>query len=790
MTETRILLVDDHQAFLDSLAGSLEGLGVEIECAQSAGAALQLIDENDYAVVVTDLSMPGMGGVELLKTIKRQSPETEVIILTAYPDVESAMQAVKLGTHDYLVKGTAAAEEVRLSIARGLEKRAAEEALRESEERCRSLLERVPVGLYRTTAAGQIVEVNLALVEMLGYPDRESLAAVNPADLYVEPEERTHWQALMEREGVVRELETQLRRRDGTIIWVRDSARAVRDGEGRVLYYDGSLQDITEQKRAEEALRESSEERAGALLDVAKSIASLDESQIVEFVMTKAELVMDFDVSMVLMTEGDSASLTIEVMRPVGDLFLQEAQEKLLEGYQALSGRTVEARNLSRTVRGEVGSSIPGDHSVKSFASMPLMISSKIAGMFNVSSSREDAFGDEDLRFLSTMVHQAAVAIERARLYEETLSEKHRIEAIIEHMADGLMMLDRERRVVSLNPVAQRMLGIDAEEVLGKPITRERSPATLQALALNTAGGQAAYERTRIAEGEIVLDPPLNRTLKVYTSMVRDGAGLPLGEVKVLHDITREKELEEAKDNFLSTVSHELRSPLFSIRGFLELILSDKVPDAEKRKHFLTMAYEQSKHLNNLVDDLLDLSRMETGRLEIKIGAVSMHDVIDRVAKRLGNGAKEKGIDLQVSLPSRLPNVQGDAERLEQVVTNLVDNGIKFTPQGGEVAIKACVKDEDLMVQVIDTGIGIPADVLPNLFQRFYQVDGSATREAGGTGLGLHIAKQIVEGHGGRIWAKSTLGRGSTFSFTIPISPSGEAPAGSRVVREKLRRDV
>jgi len=137
-----------------------------------------------------------------------------------------------------------------------------------------------------------------------------------------------------------------------------------------------------------------------------------------------------------------------------------------------------------------------------------------------------------------------------------------------------------------------------------------------------------------------------------------------------------------------------------------------------------------------------------------------------------------------------LPVVQGDAERLEQVVTNLVDNAIKFTPQEGEVSIKACVKDEDLMVQVIDTGIGIPAHVLPNLFQRFYQANSSATREADGTGLGLYIAKQIVEGHGGRIWAESTPGRGSTFSFTIPIPPSSEAPGGSGVVREKSRRDI
>jgi signal transduction histidine kinase len=229
--------------------------------------------------------------------------------------------------------------------------------------------------------------------------------------------------------------------------------------------------------------------------------------------------------------------------------------------------------------------------------------------------------------------------------------------------------------------------------------------------------------------------------------------------------------LVKEKDNFLSTVSHELRSPLFSIRGFLELILNDKVPDAEKQRHFLALAYEEGKHLNSLVDDLLDISRMEAGQLQIEMETVSMHDVIHRVADCLQNIATEKSVDLQVIVPASLPTVQGDTGRLEQAVTNLVHNAIKFTPQGGEVAIRACVEDESLMVRVGDTGIGIPADALPNLFQRFYQVNGSATREAGGTGLGLYIAKKIIEGHEGRIWAESTLGRGSTFSFTIPISP-------------------
>ncbi|MCJ7621343.1 MAG: HAMP domain-containing histidine kinase [Anaerolineae bacterium] len=174
------------------------------------------------------------------------------------------------------------------------------------------------------------------------------------------------------------------------------------------------------------------------------------------------------------------------------------------------------------------------------------------------------------------------------------------------------------------------------------------------------------------------------------------------------------------------------------------------------------------------MEDLLDVSRMESGRLDMKMKPSSMYGVIHGVSERLKDAATEKGIALRLRIAPGLPSFRGDEERLEQVVANLVANAIKFTPQGGEVLIKAHIKDQDLVVQVVDTGIGIPAQALPSLFQRFYQVNGSATREAGGAGLGLYIARQIVEGHGGRIWVESTWGRGSTFSFTIPITADAE----------------
>ena len=361
----------------------------------------------------------------------------------------------------------------------------------------------------------------------------------------------------------------------------------------------------------------------------------------------------------------------------------------------------------------------------------------------------------------------------RVQAEEEILTEKRRTEAIIEHMADGLIMIDKDVNLLSINPAGRRMLGIGSLDVIGTRIDQQGSPSSLRALIRKTGSLKTTsidHDGTGITQHVINLDPPLSHTLEVFSSWVKDSNNQLLGKVLVLHDITRERELVQAKDNFISTVSHELRTPVFSIQGFLELILNDKVPDPKKRKRFLELSYEQCKHLRFLLDELLDISRIESGKLIIQKEEISIAGVINRVVEYLQTRAIEKGLDLHANVPPNLPLIEGDGERLEQVISNLVDNAIKFTPEGGKITIIGNVDEKDLLVQVIDTGIGIPADEVSELFQMFYQVDSSSSREIGGTGLGLYISKQLIEMHGGQIWVESVPGRGSNFSFTIPLS--------------------
>jgi two-component system, OmpR family, phosphate regulon sensor histidine kinase PhoR len=275
-----------------------------------------------------------------------------------------------------------------------------------------------------------------------------------------------------------------------------------------------------------------------------------------------------------------------------------------------------------------------------------------------------------------------------------------------------------------------------------------------------------------VTVAEINTGEPLNRVLKVYASPLRDSAEQMMGHVLVVHDITRERELDQMKSDFISTVSHELRTPLFSIRGFAKLMLDGKVKDETTRNEFLEIITQQSEQLMNIVNDLLDLSRLDVGRsIDLRIEAVDGAKVVEDALARLAALAAEKHITLDKDLQPSLPLVRADMRRLYQVLINLIGNAIKFTPEGGHVSVRVQVLESPraMQVTVSDTGIGIPADAIPRLFERFYQVDHSETRKSGGTGLGLYITKQIIEALDGTICIESVLGRGSQFSFRLPL---------------------
>ena len=229
------------------------------------------------------------------------------------------------------------------------------------------------------------------------------------------------------------------------------------------------------------------------------------------------------------------------------------------------------------------------------------------------------------------------------------------------------------------------------------------------------------------------------------------------------------KELDRMKSEFLSTVSHELRAPLHSIGGFMQLLLDDKVEDRATQREALETVARQTERLTRLINNLLDVSRMESGWLKLEKGPVQIRDVVREVVAEVRPMAEGRQIALVDDTAPELPIVFADHERLAQVIRNLMHNAIKFTPSGGRIVISAAESEGNLVISVEDDGAGISGEAMPHLFERFYQADSSDTRRAGGTGLGLYICRQIVIAHGGSIWAESEVGKGSTFHLGVPI---------------------
>jgi two-component system phosphate regulon sensor histidine kinase PhoR len=241
------------------------------------------------------------------------------------------------------------------------------------------------------------------------------------------------------------------------------------------------------------------------------------------------------------------------------------------------------------------------------------------------------------------------------------------------------------------------------------------------------------------------------------------------GAVIVLHDITELRKLERVRRDFVANVSHELRTPLTAIQGFSETLLAGAIDDPQNRVRFLEIILEHSKRLARLTDDLLMLSKMDADRLNLEINRLSVPQFVESCVETTQRPAAEKDLRISVNLAERVPDIAADRRRLAEILQNLLDNAIQYTPAGGQIMVSASADADEVTFTVSDTGIGIPRADQPRIFERFYRVDVARSREVGGTGLGLAIAKHLVEVHGGRIWVESEVGRGSQFHFSVPI---------------------
>ncbi len=347
---------------------------------------------------------------------------------------------------------------------------------------------------------------------------------------------------------------------------------------------------------------------------------------------------------------------------------------------------------------------------------------------------------------------------------EELEAERKEAAAILEGMVEGVVAFDLEGRVLFANRAAGRFLGFEPAAVPGKPFLEVcRLPE------LHT------FSKTVIAEGrethkELSGFTPGEQVWEVVGVPLPGGGGGPRGGLMVLHDVTENKRLERLRQDFVANVSHEMKTPLTAIRGFAETLLEGALEDQANRGGFVERIKAQAERLDSLIDDTLSLARIERGEVPLNPEKLEWEGLVKRIGETFRKAIAERKISFETRCEPNLPIVQGDANLLEQAIGNLVDNAIKYNRPEGKVLLTVIRSGKNgVRVQVEDTGIGIPKEDLPRVFERFYRVDKARSRDLGGTGLGLSIVKHIVERHGGRVGCESEGGKGSRFWFEVGV---------------------
>jgi two-component system, OmpR family, phosphate regulon sensor histidine kinase PhoR len=365
-----------------------------------------------------------------------------------------------------------------------------------------------------------------------------------------------------------------------------------------------------------------------------------------------------------------------------------------------------------------------------------------------------------DLDQLAAALNDAA-----ARLQESIgalTEERNRSSAILSSMMEGVAVVSARERILFSNRAFSQILGIgEAQAIESRPLLEVVRQSDLLAIIRKAL---AAQEQVT---SEIVVGTVRPRSFAVTAAPVQ--AANQAGAILVLHEISDLRRLERVRQDFVANVSHEFRTPLTAIQGFAETLLSGALDDPANRGRFVEIIRDHAARLGRLTEDLLKLSRIEAGQLKLDIRPVSVEQLAASCVETAELKAARKKLSVQVHLPAGLPAVRGDANSLQEVLQNLLDNAVQYTPAGGHIEVVASCTDGQVVITVADDGIGIPQAEQSRIFERFYRVDAARSREAGGTGLGLSIARHIVEAHGGRLWVESAVGEGSRFHFSVPV---------------------
>lgn len=403
---------------------------------------------------------------------------------------------------------------------------------------------------------------------------------------------------------------------------------------------------------------------------------------------------------------------------------------------------------------------------------LPMVARDEVVGLIYIFRGYATAFSANDRALLANFANQAAIAVHNARLYQQTAQEKRRLDAILDGSADGILIMNAAHSVQRFNRALSRMTGWNATEALGQPhdevirwVHRQPGPDLAQA----EAGGWPLNENPAplYVEGDLLRKDGGYLPAGITYAPLFDREGHLVNLIANVRDITNFREAEELKSTFISVVSHELRTPVSLIKGYAETLLREDARwDAAVVRDSLAVINEEADRLAEMIENLLDASRLQAGAMRMNMGEVALDKLGERLAQKFKTQTDKH--TFEVNFAPNFPLVIGDEARLTQVLSNLLSNAIKYSPAGGRIGVRGMFGPGQVTVSVSDEGPGIAEPDLPHVFERFYRANSDLTKRVKGTGLGLYLAKAVVEAHHGQIKVESLSGKGTIFSFTLP----------------------
>lgn len=663
-----ILVVDDSAPICNILTMLLEDDGHKVITAFNGSEAINEIENEQFDIAIVDVNLPDSDGIDVLRKIKQKSTDTEVVVISGFASLDSAVEAVRAGAYDYIIKPFNV-ESITEVVRKGLEKRK------------------------------QVIETRQQLTEL------------------------------------------------------------------------------------EEKNRE-----LGLLYELKYAIGySLDYNEVMELIMSSLHNVLDYHASAcLLVTNDDRMEFTIWAHTSCSEETVEQVKSNLINAFNSISKTQISQDSITTNLN-KVDYLDPSNYdqtqNLKSFLNIPLVIKDgteeRLAGMVNISSYHANAFDYSTSRLFHSVANNiiSDTFEKQRRMLNE---EKTILETMVNSMTDGVIMFDRKKHIFLVNLSAKKMLGLDLNGTIReldiiRSIENSRLASIIKCACERNGNGKNVHNSVQLPEKDFEEEIFIEDTevfLNATVSPLRSDDYKTCGVVAILRDITRQKEIDQAKSSFVSTVSHELRTPLTSIKNAIAILEMDE-DLSSKNQRFIAIANRNMERLEKLVNEILDFSKLENGKMDMNFRPVDIKSLSNEVISTIQQLAINKKIRIYDEIPNNLPKVYADKDRIEQVLINILDNAIKFTPENGSITLEAKKiyrrngDNQDrsfLEISISDTGIGISQEDQERIFDRFER----ATLYNNGVGLGLAIVKKIIDSHNGKIWVESELGKGSKFTFILP----------------------